>query len=80
MLDPIPELDRAMDALAAAAVLQALEPSAIAHVRLARVHGASPERLARHLGLTPLIAIDTGDGPGQGAALALALHKLAVNG
>ena len=79
-LHQVPVVIEGMAALAAAAVLQALEPSAIAHVRLARVHGASQERLARHLGLTPLIAIDTGDGPGQGAVLALALLKLAVNG
>jgi nicotinate-nucleotide--dimethylbenzimidazole phosphoribosyltransferase len=64
---------------AAAAVLQALEPAALDHLRAAH-RSAEPahERLLERLGLRPLLDLDMRLGEASGAALAILLCRAAI--
>jgi nicotinate-nucleotide--dimethylbenzimidazole phosphoribosyltransferase len=74
-LNHVPVVIEGMAALAAAAVVHALRPDALAHVRLAAGPDKGAARLAERLGLEPLLAVDTTEATGLSAALALALLK-----
>ena len=75
----IPVLLDGFVAGAAAAVLQALEPGALAHVRAAHC-SAEPghPRLLERLGLRPLLTLEMRLGEASGAALAILLCRAAV--
>lgn len=66
-----------LPAMAAAAVLHALNPASLAHCRVADVHGEPHGQVAARLGLPPLLALGTGGHDGTGAALAAGLMKAA---
>lgn len=65
-------------AIAAAAVLHAIRPDALGHVRLGHAPPQSwAGRAADRLGLTPVLALEIDAGEGTGAVAALSLVKLA---
>ena len=76
-LERVPVVVEGVAALAAAAVLKALNPASLAHVRVASCEDAVAAELARRLGLAVLIGVPTGEAPGMAAALALATIKAA---
>jgi nicotinate-nucleotide--dimethylbenzimidazole phosphoribosyltransferase len=78
-MEKVPVLLDGATALAAAAVLRALDPAALDHCRLAdRPLDAGPAKAAGHMGLGPLLDLGLRDGQGTGAALAAGLVKSAA--
>jgi nicotinate-nucleotide--dimethylbenzimidazole phosphoribosyltransferase len=74
----VPVLIAGYPALAAGAVLKALNPAALDHCRLAAPpHEPGARILAKALGLDPLVDIQTAAEDGTGAAAALCLIRLA---
>ena len=74
----VPVLLEGYPAAAAAAVLHAVSPGAIAHCRVGSITGgAGHQRLADRLALTPLIDLGMTIQDGTGSAVALSLVKLA---
>ncbi|MEO3387426.1 nicotinate-nucleotide--dimethylbenzimidazole phosphoribosyltransferase [Mesorhizobium sp. CAU 1741] len=78
-VEKIPVILDGYVSLAAAALLQATEPSAIDHCLLGHV-STEPgmAKAAAHMGLEPLLDLSLGDGEGAGAALAACLVKNAA--
>src|SRR5581483_9069709 len=72
----VPVLLDGYPAAAAAAVLNAVDPAAIAHCRVGSVgEEAGARRLFAHLGLAPLADLDLGLADGTGSAAALSMVK-----
>lgn len=75
----VPVVLDGLQALAAARVLQVLEPSAIAHCLVARVpHGPHGAAAVAHLGYAPLLDLGLGLNDASGAALAITLIQSAA--
>lgn len=78
-MEKIPVILDGYVSLAAAAVLKAMEPTAIDHCMLGHVSTArGMAKGAEVLGLSPLVDLSLGDGEGAGAALAAGIVKNAA--
>jgi nicotinate-nucleotide--dimethylbenzimidazole phosphoribosyltransferase len=75
-MEKIPVILDGYAAMAAAAVLHAVNPGALDHCRLAATPAEPPQaKLASLLGLEPLLAFDAGGTGGTGAAIAMMAVK-----
>jgi nicotinate-nucleotide--dimethylbenzimidazole phosphoribosyltransferase len=78
-MEKVPVLFDGESALAAAAVLKAINPTALDHCLLAaRPVSASAAQAAEKLGMKPLLDLELEDGQGTNAALAASLVKTAA--